>query len=119
MDPRKGAEGMKIAMQEYITGFLDTLKTLTSEGQPWPKPTALVLDAYGPNMVLPTIKKIVGPDCKTYMHWTGCATTFYVFLAPSAASGFSDYAEIVDKYFNDEGLRKGRSREEILEAVNH
>jgi len=91
---------MNVTMEEYSTAWLDTLSKICSAGQDdWPKPTALILDQYGANLSLPAAKAIVGPDCKTIMHWTPSAACFYSFLAPSKL------------------LRKGRERAEILEEV--
>ncbi len=118
LSPGDQPAAMNVAMEEYARTWLDTLSKLCSAGEDdWPKPTALILDQYGANLSLPAAKGIVGPDCKTFMHWTPSAACFYSFLAPSKLCGFSDYEEVVDRIYQDDTLRKGRERAEILEEV--
>jgi hypothetical protein len=110
-------KAMSVAFQQQVEGWTNTLKLAVSPGQEWPSPTALMLDCYGGNMILPDSKKIVGDECKTFKHWTGSATCMYGLVAPSSASGISDVVEIVDRYFEDEELRAGREKDAIIEAV--
>ena len=42
----------------------------------------------------------------------------YAFFAPFERSSFRDYEDAVERIFNDEKLRKGRERQEIIEAVS-
>ncbi|MCJ1391936.1 hypothetical protein MMC18_004803 [Xylographa bjoerkii] len=109
---------MRVVMQQYSAGWLSTLADLSSEGsRSWPKPTALILDQFGANLTLPAAKSIVGPHCKTFMHWTPSAAGLYTTLVPSKLGGFADYDEIVDRIYHDDDLRGGRERSEILEKV--
>ncbi|MCJ1398745.1 hypothetical protein MMC11_001946 [Xylographa trunciseda] len=115
---RQGPAAMGMAMQQYSAGWLSTLTDLSSgDSASWPRPTALVLDQFGANLTLPAAKSIVGSHCKTFMHWTPSAASLYGVLAPSKSGGFADYDEIVDRYYHDKTMRKGRERMEILEEV--
>ncbi|CZR66912.1 uncharacterized protein PAC_16813 [Phialocephala subalpina] len=113
----EGTKFMIVAFKQLCDGWLSTLEGLVEDGAKWPKPTALMNDQFGANLVLPDAKKIVGPSCKTFMHWTPSATSFYSFLAPGKLGGFADYEETVENYLKDDELRKGRERSEILEEV--
>ena len=106
------------AMQEYFAGWLSTLTELSSGGSDGLlAPTALILDQFGANITLPAAKSIVGPHCKTFMHWTPSAASLYGVLTPSKLGGFADYEETVDKFYNDHEKRKGRDRMQILQEV--
>lgn len=68
-------------------------------------------------MILPQTKSIVDAQCKIFMHWTGSVSCLYEFLAPSTESGFSDFEDIVDRYYAGEKLWKGRERTDIVIQV--
>jgi hypothetical protein len=108
---------MSVAFKQLCDGWLKTLEDIVANSFEWPKPTALINDQFGTNQVLPDAKKIVGPSCKTFMHWTPSTSCFYSFLVPGKLGGFADYEETVDKYLRDDTLRKGRERPEILAEV--
>jgi hypothetical protein len=109
---------MVVAMQETHSLFLSTLTDLCSPSSNLPCPTAMVLDVYGTNLILPQAKKIVGPNVKTLMHITQGASSMYGFFVPSAKCGISDYETVVERMYSDEELRKGRDRAQIVEAVS-
>jgi hypothetical protein len=109
---------MMIAVQDTNTLFLSTLTSLCSPSSTLPRPTALILDVFGGNLILPQAKDIVGPNVKAFMHITQGASAMYAFFAPFEHSGFSDYEDAVERILNDEKLRKGRERQEIIEAVS-
>ncbi|MCJ1438144.1 hypothetical protein MMC27_007531 [Xylographa pallens] len=119
IDFKQGPAAMGKAMQQYFAGWLSTLKDLSSGGSNhWPRPTALILDQFGANLTLPAAKSIVGPHCKTFMHWTPSAAALYGVLTPSKLGGFADYDQVVDKFYNDNDKRKGRDRMQILQEVS-
>jgi hypothetical protein len=109
---------MVVAMQETHSLFLTTLTDLCSPSSNLPYPTAMVLDVYGTNLILPQAKKIAGPHVKTLMHITQGASSMYGFFVPSAKCGISDYETVVERIYSDEELRKGRDRAQIVEAVS-
>jgi len=87
-------------------------------GQSWPLPTALILDQFGANVILPQLREIVSPSCKTLMYWCCSAACLWGFLVPSELGGVSDFEDVIQRIFKDEKLGKGRSEKEILEAVS-
>lgn len=116
-DPSKG-NPMMIAVKDTNALFLSTLTSLCSPSSTQPHPTALILDVFGGNLILPQAKEIVEPDVKTFMHITQGASAMYAFFASFEHSGFSDYEDAVERIFENEKLRKGRERHEIIEAVS-
>jgi hypothetical protein len=108
---------MEVALIDTHALFLSTLNSLCSASSPLTRPTALIFDVYGGNMILPQAKEIAGPGVKTLMHITQGASSLYGFFAPFEKGGFSDYEVAVERIYSDEKLRAGRERREILEAV--
>lgn len=108
---------MKLAFKQQCDSMSKTLAAYSSPGNNWPNPTALILDQYGSNIILPDLKKIIDPGCKTFMQWSPSAACLYGFLAPIKASGISDFENAVQRIYEDDNLRKGRERQEILEGV--
>ena len=108
---------MKLAFKQQCDSMSQTLAAYASPGNNWPNPTALILDQYGSNLILPELKKLIDSSCKTFMQWSPSAGCLYGFLAPIKASGISDFEDALQRIYEDDTLRKGRERQEILEGV--
>ena len=52
------------------------------------------------------------------MYWAGSAARLYSLLAPSSDGGFSDWEDVVARFYGDEVLRRERTKEEIIEQVS-
>ncbi|KAE9362805.1 glycosyltransferase family 1 protein [Stipitochalara longipes BDJ] len=108
---------MVVATQETHALFLSTLADLCSPSSTLPHPTALIFDVYGTHFIFPQAKEIAGPKVPTFMHVTQGASAMYTFFVPAEKCGFSDWEKTVDRIYSDEGLRAGRDKAEIIEAV--
>ena len=111
-------EARRLGFEQLCASMIKEVGQCYSAEASWPAPTALILDQFGSNLILPQLREIVSPSCKSLMYWCCSAACLWGFLVPSKSGGVTDYEDIVQRIFDDKLLRKGRDQKEILEAVS-
>ncbi|KAJ7436043.1 hypothetical protein FB451DRAFT_1308094 [Mycena latifolia] len=106
-----GPDMVKLAVGQLLGGWMELLPQLAQGSDGWPPPHALHLDFVAGGYVIEPTKQIAGPACKTLLWWSASLASMPAHLTDY------DFAAIAQGIYEDEGRRKGRSLEAILDAV--
>ncbi|KAJ7302757.1 hypothetical protein DFH08DRAFT_977602 [Mycena albidolilacea] len=105
-----GASTIKVATEQLVRGWMDTIVQLAKGNDGWPKPRAIHLDFACGDMVIERTKQILGPACKTLL-WFSCPVSSMTDLSNY------DYLKIAEGIYADPLRRDGRSLEAIVQQV--
>ncbi|KAF8184336.1 hypothetical protein K438DRAFT_1837899 [Mycena galopus ATCC 62051] len=106
-----GASMIKVATEQLVRGWTETIVRLAEGSEGWPKPRAVHFDfSCGGSVIEPT-KWILGPACKILLWWSSPVSSM-----PAHLSDY-DFLEIAEGFYADPVRRDGRSLENIVQQV--